>query len=551
MGHTVLSIVKGIAKVPGDALSAEQGVNSVDLLDTNGGFALETYEMKIPALKSSAVFADSPLNDGRTLIAGALGNVNETIRLTLTAGTIVQLSAMLSKLLRFKKDCNDFWDTFNQIEPVYIKHQVSGEPAPRYALLYDIDIAIESPTNPGEPTRDLTIVIERETDWSAIAPGANPKQWTAYKNNVKFNSAYATLYEGGSHIVYDTTVSNAIEFSSAFVISGKNYIDIPASSIPGDAPARVTITMGNFGDNTELYIAKSTKPTSITDRLGNIRPLFNAIPAAGALLAVGVVLTTDAVNGVRYAPATGINRSVLISTPGGAVEEDIGLWRGSAPFGVTGLNLSVMRGRYAVFLRALQIGGTAGQTTARLEMGLNVNGLLFFDSGQVRMGLSGSESNLMYMGIVNIPFEGQVFNGFGGLGLAVEQTSDFFMKLWSTRSAGASTQRFIDIVLMPIDEGMVYIKPEVSGQTTMNMFDNTGYMTHGKPEPYASTRDFVSGEQPYSTEVRGDLTLTPGVNNRLYFLAYNSTTLDSNAGAGVGVPVRVNIVPRWSGLRDV
>lgn len=172
--NAILQIVKGIAKTPGDTISAETGLDVLDLLDPQG-FATDAYEMKIPSLKSSAVYADSPLTDGRTLISGTLGNVTETIRATLNGSSIIQLAAMMSRLMGFKQACNDFWDTFGQIEPVYIKNQVSGEPGPRYALLYDIDVAVSDPINPTDNIRDVTIVIEREYGWRGIAQGITLK----------------------------------------------------------------------------------------------------------------------------------------------------------------------------------------------------------------------------------------------------------------------------------------------------------------------------------------------------------------------------------------
>ena len=232
-GHAILKIVKGVQKTPGDSASVEVGLDEIDLLDSNG-FSCDEYDMKIPALKSSAVYADSPLSDGRTLISGTVGNVTETIRLQLTAGTIIQLAAMLSKLGRFKQDCNDFWDTSRQIEPVFIKHQVIGEPGARYALLYDIDIDPgEQPLIPSEAKRTVTLSIEREPYWRGLAPGDNPKRWAienVYRQSINPNNAVLGVSApfGPLNLVYVTTLFNRTEYSTANkqTYVTKNFIDI-------------------------------------------------------------------------------------------------------------------------------------------------------------------------------------------------------------------------------------------------------------------------------------------------------------------------------------
>ena len=144
--HAFFSIMRGVQKVPQDALSAEIGLDTIDLLDEDG-FMVDTYDQQFPNLKNNAVWAENPINDGRTLMTNARGNLTETIRLKLTAATLVQMGALLSKLGKFRGYVNSFWmgGTQDTEEPVYLKHQIEGEPGPRYALLYDIEIHVETP----------------------------------------------------------------------------------------------------------------------------------------------------------------------------------------------------------------------------------------------------------------------------------------------------------------------------------------------------------------------------------------------------------------------
>jgi len=139
--HSFLSIVRGVQKVPQDALSAEIGLDSIDLLDA-AGFMIDTYDQQFPNLKNNAVWAESPMDDGRTLQTNARGNLTETMRVNLTAGTLLQMGMMLTKLGKFRGYINAYWigGTQDTEEPVYLKHQIIGEPGPRYALIYNIDI---------------------------------------------------------------------------------------------------------------------------------------------------------------------------------------------------------------------------------------------------------------------------------------------------------------------------------------------------------------------------------------------------------------------------
>lgn len=549
-GHAILKIVKGVQKVPQDSLSVEVGLDEIDLLDVNG-FACNDYDMKLPALKSSAVYADSPLTDGRTLISGTLGNVIETLRLELTAGTIVQLAAMLSKLLRFKRDCNDFWDTFTQIEPIYIKHQVVGEPGPRYALLYDIDIDPgDQPLIPSEPKRTVTLVIEREPYWRGLAPGDNPKRW--YIENVavgqKWTPDNAALYQGTNHLVYGL-VDNCQEFLTNTTFQSRNFIDIPAASIPGDAPPLLCLLVNGGLNNPQHFIGVSTNRTNIVDRAGIDLQLYNSIPMSSGTIASGTAaFVTDNARGVAHVPTSPLKRTVIV-TPAGATEVTVLTWNAvSFPH----FNPLILRGRYAVFLRANQIGGTAQTVTARFTWAMSGAGTIF-DSGLRLIGddSTGSENQMNYMGVLELPTTPDDMISIDGKGGTVE-VGGSSLAVSVMRSAGVGTVRLVDVIMYPLGNFVTFSHSTGSGSANNNdIYDDTGYFSHGRPEPVISAHTISAGtDSIYATEGNGQLQLKPGVNNRLYFTAMLTGVGSGGATASLDMTVRANIVPRWTGYRD-
>jgi len=139
LNHQELFLVRGVGPTPGDTVSAEQPLTVVNLLDVEAGFSLENWSPNIPSLKSGGVWADSPITDGRTLIAGVNTNVIETIVVTLTGATIPDYASQFAKLQQVAQDARNFQDTFGQIEPVYIRWWANCAPGPPFALIYYIE----------------------------------------------------------------------------------------------------------------------------------------------------------------------------------------------------------------------------------------------------------------------------------------------------------------------------------------------------------------------------------------------------------------------------
>lgn len=562
-GIAFLKIMKGVQKVPGDTLSAEAGLDEIDLLDPTG-FACDEYDMKIPALKSSAVYADSPLSDGRTLISGALGNVTETIRTQLTAGTIIQLAAMLSKLGRFKQDCNDFWDTFGQIEPVYIKHQVIGEPGPRYALLYDIDVDVDTPLVPNEPKRTVTLVIEREPFWRGLAPGDNPKKWVTVDVNHQTWSASNSNLIGGSGTIptgdlVDQQITNKLEFSTDTTIMTRNYVDIPAASIPGDLPALLCVTVQQtLVDNSPtVYMGRVSKPLSLPNRGGgSALPHYNDLPAAMATMSIADTTLQSDANGLNYPPVAAALRVARISFATSAALVLRIHWHANVH-----RSYAVLRGRYMLFLRARQNAGASGNTSIRIDIedGGGVGTPTPYYISPLITPIVSASVALHYVGVVDIPMQDRTMVGARGTGMyaanAANYGSQFIVKLYASRATGVATLDIFDLLFIPIDEGMALIKPTetMSGLGQNVIFDNTGYFSHGVPGDVGFARfsgGFTTLDEIMVTEFQSQgMSLRPNVDNRIYFLLQRQddlTVLPGNV-AYVGI----NIVPRWSGLRDV
>jgi hypothetical protein len=551
--HIELSIVKGIGPVPGDSNSAEQPVEVLSLLDAHG-FSVtdEGWVPKLAQVKSGAVYADSPLSDGRSPVAAAKGNVVEQIKLTATAATWDARYWLESQLAQLARDAQDFHTSFSQIEPVYLKWHARNAPGPQYALIYSIEIAQNVEAFLAANVNELSITIEREPYWRGIPPGANPKLWTYEAAGNAFTATNADLSSGTDHLVYGTA-KNKQEFDTLYTFLSTNYLDIPAANIPGDAPALVCITVTSNTEVThDVFIAKSTNRAAITDRAGNSLPLYNVLACSAGSLEVGGAFATDAINGIIHNPRSPLSR-VLNYTPSDAAERQVTEWVITDAF-YPHFNPTILRGRYMVFVRSRQVLGADGDTKLRLVMDSAAG--RFFDSGEIKEELRvAATPALHYMGTVTLPPDPHSEVSARGKGLQVE--SDFSVQLNQRRSTGTSTSTFVDVILLPINEGCVLVKAEVyfGGTPTVSIYDSTGYMTHGRSEAIGSGRYLPAGNnEEYATlsELQGsDITLTPGVNNRLYFLWEDKSTGETNSNPSEQWTINVNIVPRWVGIRDV
>lgn len=562
MKHAVLSIVKGVMKTPGDSESAEVGIDSIDLLDLRG-FSLQTedgYNMNRPSLKNSSIWSDTPLSAGRQLIAGENGNVVETIRLTLNAASNTQLASMLVKIGRMIEDCRLFWTTQYQIQPVYIKHQVVGEPGPRYALLYNIEMVTEPPSTINEPTRDITLSIEREGGWRGLAPGENPKLWSLQIRRLKpfvsdppDSSSNTQLASGDSHLAFDIVNNRTERISSSGANVTKNYIDIPGDSIPGDMPALVMLGIRSnslSASETGIFVSRLTKETSVANR--DIAPttflsryMSNLSDASSVIADTTFVSDTGAPKGAGDAIGER-SRTTFATSAALSARVSMGLPQAL-----------LLRGRFAVFLRARL---SAGSTTVQVQ--LQINNTPYDIKTLTDQGTGGTgnttEWGVVYMGVITLPQdESPTLVSTYGMGISNQQSTLYNVSINAARTAGAGELYMSDLIFMPIDECASLLRIVQTGAGNVDLgsgngfIDNTGYLLHGKPDAFGAWESIGTGiaAGTYAELLGQSITLLPGVNNRLIFWSYLYET--NRSVIARDLHIFVNIVPRWSGLRDV
>lgn len=574
--HKELYIARGVMKTPGDALSAEQGLDAINLMDANG-FALDPsngWQPQIAGMKNGGVWSDTQTAPGRLLVAGQDGNVTETIRLIITTGDALSLYAQLARLNRFIATCRDMWTTFNQIEPVFLWWWAVGAPERQYALIYNVDIAVTYPDVTQGATADVTLTLEREPYWRALPPGANPKIWSYYARGEKMDSASDFNLADGTadNFVYDADVCNRMEFNNANLattsITARNYIDIDGSRIPGDAPALMCMSIVaevSQAAPLQLYIARNTRPKTLPSRAsgGTITnyPLINTFNACNASFGTDTATAADT-GGVRdYAGnQERVNISfATLATDAERIEWDI----------TEGMSIQTLRGSYAVFVRARQVNGAFGDITMHLEIKptQSLDAIILQDVNPVLLGTTGNSTGanggwpLSYMGTFEFPFKGRAAISSEGNGNSADSPAD--IKLYARRASGTGVLYICDLIIIPHDEfnclavGEDNLFSTVLGNTNAFIGDGTGYFSHGTHEDVVQTNDVdpavlaVSGTISYdNVELRGQWPqLEPGVNNRLFFLVDGS---GSNRSVTITeMIVRINIVPRWRGVRDV
>lgn len=574
--HEFLSIVIGFEKgtVAGVA-TAELPLDTL-VLTGSRGFALDPNEgwiPQMPALKDGGVWAESSTSTGRTLIAGNDGNVTESMRLVVGTGDPSLLAKYIVKMNRFIEMARQHWTTFFQTLPVYLDWKAIGGAGHQYALIYNIDMTVDYPGTNNSGVADVTLSIEREPYWRAIAPGANPKLWYFRNNNTPLNAATESLAPGNTFQWKRATISNKLEWSPTALglqttLLSQNYVQINAAEVPGDAPALV-----EFGIDTSsaplrfLYVAKSTKPTSGLS-VANNTTRYNAYILAAGDAGMNVGSKTDA----SASPTIGVisngsstipyyyERTVPLAT---TTFTPLITWGRQYTGNLLNLDRTLMSGKFAIFVRcACATGGAAdGDLVLKVvfeeyeDAAVEVQSQIV-TAEDIDVKVVNQYLELHYAGVITIPFSGKRNTSLFGFGRQIRSTlGDFRIRIECKNTSGANRVIYIsDLIMIPIDDEAIrldlpYNSTGFSGDA---IYDNTGYSDLGDPngivKMYISTiNNAVSGS------INGGLiTLEPGKDQRLYFLMDILTSSDGSAESPTNetATIAINPIPRWRGVRD-
>lgn len=578
--HIVLQIIKGIPKAPGDPNSAEQEMESLDLLDSTGiGLLVEGWSPQFASLKNGGLWADSSTIDGRALMSDNVGNAVETMQLTCSSPLVSNRITILKKLGRLIQAAREFHGDTWQIEPVYLKWRAACGAGDQYALLYNIEVAMEGDVYDPESAWDLTLTLEREPYWRGLWPGANPIEWHFQAQgktrgittpNEGYTYADMRLAANTDHFAYKATVVNRCEWNAAnTALISENFIDLPA--IPGDAPALVyaniqSSTSVTRSGLTKLWMGLSNLPRSILEitqftptELTQSRPAFNILNAGDSSAGVRTVTAdtcgvfSNLSEATRYiatytiaaGPASTFTANIVTWAVGTNVAKRVNLWRGT----------------WAVFLRCKATNGSDGDVRVRLASRIQNHGVVYTDEQQIPVLTPAAscekEWGLVALGALQIPFDRKAFSAITGRGLSGDSDPHFELEARNTAAATRNLE-FLDLIFMPIDSGLsAFIRTTDADaptdfQPTQVVFDNTGYSGHGEAKEVcvAGLAGVSTGSQT-PQELRGNVPqLQPGENNRLYFLSESRSLTVSHSIPAETFTVRLNIVPRWVGVRD-
>lgn len=599
--HQELQIVKGYPAMPDGVTESNSNETSMEIIDLLGtvGFAVEQdgWTPAFAQIRNSGVYAEAVASDGSYLLGASKGRVTQSIKLTASAASYNSRYWLESKLRRMGEAARKFHYE-PKLDPVYLKWHAQGAPGPQYTLIYSIEIA-QTTNFSGPNVNQLTITVEHQPEWLPIPPFAHPREWSIAQG---YASDYE-LNEPGAVSEYAYAVTSLINGPT---IGQKSHIDIPASKIPGDAPALVCFRMeANLEGQQNLitaYMARRTRGLDYqTNADGTLRnsiatntwPVY-VVPTANVR---GMFETTAGTGGVfEDDKGTFANGDASFSSEPSATRKRL-----KVTFGTPGdtirltwqTDMTTFAGRWAAFLRCHQSSGAQDDLRVYLQYGYDGKDAV---TDEVAPKLQAVTTHtefwpLLYLGEVTFPPDsarssmnlGTGANRLGQVGLEVRDVKvgggqeNLIVNLRARRAAGTTAELYVsDLILMPVDEPSVFISFEQEPfdvpitQLPSVILDGTGYMSRQPSGAFycayydSSTGEIIPARLP---EIRSaGFTLEPGVKNRIYFLftsdndgvvpptlQRSSIVRDPNTGSesAISCLVDIDIIPRWYGVRDV
>jgi len=511
---------------------------------SKSGFSLQTggWIPQYAQLKGGGVFTDNQLVDGRGLVGGGFGNVVETFTLTSTNATIQTRSYMQKRLFQYARDAVMFHTTDYQVEPIWLAVQSKYEVAPRYALIFKIEVARQN-EGFGDGSMDImTVTIEREPFWRNRHPGTNPKIETLEANGVSWDYNDLTLASGSTNFVaYDATLINQRTTFDPFY----NYIKIPREDISGDAPALTLVNYEmEFNENyapNRVFVARMTH-----DPDGEINVPDTLLVPGSLSTDTATVADTGGVD--HTGNGTEDRAEVSFATDATFIRR-----MNATPF-----NMTQNPGKYAIFCRCRQVNGAAGDINIKMVADIkDTLGDLSVETDPVSPELEGTTGAtaagwpVTYMGTLEFPLSGRTIVESDGKG----RQNFGELHLYAERTTGTGVLYVCDFFLLPHSEPSAEIRV-LSMNASIGtgydlLMDNTGYMLHGEIGESAGV--YSSSVSPIqSAEIRGELpTLEPNLDNYLHFFTIGNWGATPNRSVpDHNFTIRLNLMGRWQGLRD-
>ena len=241
----------------------------------------------------------------------------------------------------------------------------------------------------------------------------------------------------------DTPTGTATQATVPAYTLKHNYIEIPATTIDGDSPPKMMIALRGAGttsaSNPSMMKLSRIYMGAKSRGLTNFQSCWGFNNQANGDFTVGAgtdgTITDDAEapggQSLRISFATTETKALRVALDDSQIEDYIG--------------------KYRCFLRAQQIGGSAGDCTVSIrfvvEYAASVQEASVYETATKAFVSTDSNAELIDFGIVNIPSTG--INTGDTL-----DNADNTLKIgvYATRSTGAGVLRLYDVVLLPIDE---------------------------------------------------------------------------------------------------
>jgi hypothetical protein len=174
-------------------LQITDGTTVVDLLDERSGFLLKEWVPQTAEFKDGGIFQDSPLAQGRRLVAYRYANVVETMAVTSRHEDADALIRDTQTLRRLLQKAADYWATDWQNTPVYVVARGKGESNTRYCIIQQGRLGTDGnpyaqpfmqPSGSGRAVFDDQPLIFERGDWLSEEPGStvdvtatNEQEW--------------------------------------------------------------------------------------------------------------------------------------------------------------------------------------------------------------------------------------------------------------------------------------------------------------------------------------------------------------------------------------